>query len=97
MNSARLLILFFICGILTSLNAKAEYRVYQYYVKSKIHQPQDKEAYKVTSTLNPVAYKAYHGGDEAIKVDLIRTWSCKGHTGRSKPICDSPTEKALKE
>lgn len=70
----------------------AEYRVYQYYVKSRIHNPKDADAYQVISTLDPISYKAYHGGGEAIKVDMIRTWTCPGHTGNRKPICPAPDD-----
>lgn len=65
----------------------AEYRVYQYYVSSKYKRPDEQRPYLVTSTLDPVSYIAYHGGQESIKVDLLRTWPCPGHTGAGKPMC----------
>ena len=76
--------------------AQAEYRVYQYFVKSKFNLPQDKEGHLVTSTLDPVSYIAYHGGRQSIEVDLLRTWVCKGHTGYFKDFCESPLDKLKK-
>lgn len=77
--------------------AMAEYRVYQYIVKSKRGAPHPEKGYIVTSTLDPVSYVAYHGGDTSIKVDLLRTWMCKGYTGAGKPLCESPQKRAQKE
>jgi len=67
----------------------AEYRVYQYYVKSTVPTLRDSEAYIVTSTLDPVSYLAYHGGATALKVDQLRSWICKGNTAK-KAVCKSP-------
>jgi hypothetical protein len=74
----------------------AEYRVYQYFVKSKNRFGLDQSAYLVTSSLDPVSYISYHGGASALKVDLIRTWMCYGHTGK-KPICSPPLESTDKK
>ena len=52
---------------MASSAALAEYRVYQYYVKSKNDIPTDKQSYLVLSTLDPVAYVSYHGGSLSIK------------------------------
>lgn len=68
----------------------AEYRVYQYYTRSKNVFIQDNPSYIVTSSLNPVAYVAYNGGSSNIEVDLIRTWMCPGNTGFNKDYCPSP-------
>lgn len=87
----------FILLALAPLAALAEYRVYQYVVKSKRNAPHPDKGYVVTSTLDPVSYVAYHGGDTSIKVDLLRTWMCKGYTGAGKPLCDSPQERAQRE
>ena len=81
---------------LLPMQAQAEYRVYQYFVKSKFNLPQDKEGHLVTSTLDPVSYIAYHGGQQSIEIDLLRTWVCKGHTGYFKKFCDSPLDKLKK-
>ncbi|MEC7181191.1 MAG: hypothetical protein VXW15_00655 [Bdellovibrionota bacterium] len=81
---------------LLPMQAQAEYRVYQYFVKSKFNLPQDKEGHLVTSTLDPVSYIAYHGGRQSIEIDLLRTWVCKGHTGYFKKFCDSPLDKLKK-
>lgn len=76
--------------LIAPIGVFAEYRVYQYFVKSKHETRFDTEAYQVISTLDPVSYKAYHGGDEAITLDLLRTWTCPGHTGNRRPICPPP-------
>ncbi|WP_417336401.1 hypothetical protein [Halobacteriovorax marinus] len=75
-----------------SNNANAEYRVYQYYVKSKLRMPIDQNGYLVTSTLDPVSYISYNGGANALKVDLLRSWVCVGHTGEHKELCKGPEE-----
>lgn len=76
---------------------KAEYRVYQYYVSSKYKKPDEQKPYLVTSTLDPVSYISYHGGEESIKVDLLRTWPCPGHTGSGKPLCSAALENSEKQ
>jgi len=68
-----------------------EYRVFQYYVKSKFKLPYDSEAYLVTSTLDPVSYIAYNGGKDSIKVDLLKTWYCPGDTSKQE-ICKPSKE-----
>lgn len=80
---------------LLPLSVMAEYRVYQYSVKSKLQMPRDQKAYIVTSTLDPTSYLSYNGGNEALKIDLMRTWTCKGYTGNGKEIC-SPPEEAIR-
>lgn len=80
--------------LLTSLTAHAEYRVYQYVVKSRLKAPHAEKGYVVTSTLDPVSYIAYHGGQDSIKVDLLRTWMCMGYTGQGQAICPAPGEVA---
>ncbi|OUR97803.1 hypothetical protein A9Q84_06275 [Halobacteriovorax marinus] len=74
--------------------AKAEYRVFQYYVKSRLKLPTDQRGYLVTSTLDPVSYLSYHGGNTSLKVDLLRSWTCKGHTGNYQELCRGPEENA---
>jgi len=69
----------------------AEYRVFQYYVKSKYELPYENKAYLVTSSLDPVSYVSYHGGDDAISAHLIKTWTCKGNTA-GEDYCPSPFE-----
>lgn len=71
-----------------ALSLKAEYRVYQYMVSSRLR-PQAPTSVIVTSTLDPNSYIMYHGGNRSIRVNLLNTWMCKGHTGNKKP-CDSP-------
>jgi hypothetical protein len=83
---------FFLLLTLAPSLAMAEYRVYQYYVRSKHQYSMDQQSYLVTSSLNPVSYQAYHGGADALEVDLVRTWSCPGHTGGMKNTCPAPLE-----
>jgi len=81
---------------LLSLSSRAEYRVYQYYVKARNFQLQDSQAYLVTSSLDPQSYIAYHGGYDSLKLDLVRTWVCPGYTGRAHndyQYCESPYKK----
>lgn len=79
---------------LLTFSALAEYRVYQYLVKSTHAKAQDQDAYMVTSSLDPVSYKAYHSGTLNISVDLMRTWICPGYTGTNLAYCNSPYEKS---
>ncbi|MFZ8934862.1 MAG: hypothetical protein ACO20H_11960 [Bacteriovoracaceae bacterium] len=67
----------------------AEYRVYEYLVRATNEMVQDKGSYVVTSTLFPSAYLAYHGGS-SIRIDLLKSWLCPGHTGDFKKVCSSP-------
>ena len=83
---------FLIALVFCQTSISAEYRVYQYYVKSKLQQPIDIKSYLVTSTLDPVSYLSYHGGNSSIRVDLLRSWMCKGHTGNYNSHCNGPEE-----
>jgi hypothetical protein len=74
--------------------AFCEYRVYQYYVRSKIQNLVNVKAELVTSTLTPVAYIAYHGGRESIEVNLLRSWQCMGNTSKEQ-ICSISEGKEL--
>lgn len=76
----------------TFLDARAEYRVYQYYVQPITFNQNDPNSYRVVSTLDPISYIAYHGGAESIRIDMISTWICKGHTGNRRELCPSPLE-----
>lgn len=77
-----------------SSSAFAEYRAYQYLVKTNdpYAVATKARAQYIVSTLNPKMYKSYHGG-EFIKIDLLRTWICPGYTGRGQEICDHPYDK----
>lgn len=66
--------------------AFAEYRVYQYYIQSKVKNLDQTPSYLVTSTLDPKSYIAYHGGSDSINLNLLRSWMCLGNTSRG-PIC----------
>ncbi len=74
--------------------ALAEYRAYQYVVKT--NDPYAvatlAEAQYLVSTLSPQMYKTYHGGSY-VKIDLLRTWICPGYTGKGLKICDHPYDK----
>ncbi len=81
---------------LNCFSTLAEYRVYQYYVRAATPTLRDGNSYLVTSTLHPVAYRAYHGGEQSLRVDLLRSWMCFGATAR-RPICPSPLEELQKQ
>ena len=85
--------LFYIISFIIFINTNAlgEYRVYQYYVKSKNKFSMDQNAYLVTSTLNPNAYISYHGGQETLETDMLRSWMCYANTAE-QPICPPPLE-----
>jgi hypothetical protein len=70
---------------LFSLNANCEYRVYQYYVHSKIKNLNPLTPTLVTSTLDPKSYIAYHGGNDSIEINLLRSWMCLGNTSHNSP------------
>lgn len=78
---------FLILTFLLSSNLFAEYRVYQYLIQS------DNESKYITSSLDPISFKSYHGGKLVTKIDLLRTWMCPGFTGHKKEYCPSPYEK----
>ena len=81
---------------LKSSLAFSEYRVYQYYVRSKVKNLIETKAYLVTSTLNPLSYIAYNGGSDSIEVNLLRSWQCMGHTAKV-PVCSISEGKELQE
>ena len=95
-NLALGFIIFNLLLVLMIETSNAEYRVYQYSIKLKKLYEVDVAPYLVTSTLDPVSYVSYHGGRETVSVDLLRSWICKGHTGKRTPYCPSPYEKAKK-
>lgn len=86
-------IIFLFC---TALRISAEYRAYQYYVKATHPYALDQKSYLVISTLNPIAYQAYHGGRVSLNVDLIRSWMCFGSTAGKRP-CLPPWESFINE
>lgn len=77
--------------ILASHVCLAEYRAYQYIIKStdQFAQANGAQAQIVTSTLNPAMYQSYHGGS-LLTVSLLRTWICPGYTGGRQKICPHP-------
>jgi len=70
----------------TFSEAFGEYRVYQYYVKSKVQNINSPDAQIVTSTLNPVSYVAYNGGSLSVEINLLRSWLCMGNTSHQS-VC----------
>lgn len=76
-------------------SALAEYRVYQYVIKARNPFSINQKAYITTSTLDPQSYLSYHGGASTLKIDLLRSWKCKGDTSH-KEFCESPYSKAKK-
>ena len=82
-----------ILSLLFSASAFAEYRAYQYLVKSNdpYARATRAESNYIVSTFNPQMYKRYHGGS-FVSVDLLRTWICPGYTGK-QPVCDHPYDK----
>jgi hypothetical protein len=64
----------------------AEYRVYQYYVRTKVNNLTPTTPYLVTSTLDPKSYVSYHGGSDSLEVSLLRSWMCLGNTSRTE-VC----------
>lgn len=75
--------------------AFGEYRVYQYFIRSKIQNLTSTTAELVTSTLDPITYVAYHGGNESIEVNLLRSWQCMGNTSKEQ-ICTVSEGRELK-
>lgn len=75
-------------AIVLGVSAQAEYRVYQYMVSSRLTS-ESPASVIITSTLDPNSYVMYHGGNRSIRVNLMNTWLCKGHTG-NKPTCAAP-------
>ncbi len=41
------------------------------------------------STLDPIGYQAYHGGEKSLDLTLLRTWICRGNTAYSQ-TCGPP-------
>ncbi len=70
----------------------AEYRAYMYLIKNHSTQQMiDFEPYYMTSSLNPMAMKAYYGSGSQL-IELVNTWLCPGDTAK-KVICSPPEEK----
>lgn len=82
--------------VLIACPALAEYRAYQYLVRSNdpYALATKARAQYIVSTLNPQMFKRYHGGN-MVSIDLLRTWICPGYTGKRQKVCDHPYDKAL--
>lgn len=74
------------------LTSQAEVRVYQYLVLNNVDTTADALDQIMTTTLNPTAFVAYHGGEQVVSVDLLRTWMCFGNTSK-KNLCPPPMSK----
>jgi hypothetical protein len=87
----------FTIGLLSSFSALAEYRVYQYLVKTTdpYAVATKAQARFVASTLNPKMFNAYHGGSW-VTADLMRTWMCPGDTSR-EATCPHPYDQEVKK
>lgn len=87
-------LLLILLTILAPLPTYAEYRVYQYLVKSTNTQAMVNvaQARPILSTLNPVAFRAYHGGS-LVDLTLMRSWMCVGYTGQGEDVCPAPSER----
>ncbi len=81
---------------LISASVYAEYRVYQYYVQSKVQNLTQAPYEIVTSTLDPKSYLAYHGGKESLEANLLRSWVCLGNTSK-KEVCTISEGRELEE
>lgn len=89
MSVTKSFILIVFLAVMVLNNAHAEYRVYQFSVKARNPFSMDLKTHVVTSTLDPQSYLAYHGGGETLKIDLIRSWMCRGDTS-NQPVCRPP-------
>ena len=79
----------FLVILMLSFNLMAEYRAYQYIVKSKNSTElpnKNVPSSIIVSTLNPISFIAYNGGEKTIAIELINSWICPGNTS-NKPIC----------
>jgi hypothetical protein len=84
-----------VLALFITLPALAEYRAYQYLVRSNdaYAVATKAEPQFVVSTLNPAMYRTYHGGN-SVSLDLLRTWICPGYTGSRRPVCPNPYDQA---
>jgi hypothetical protein len=85
-----------IISCLVSIQAYAEYRVYQYYAHSKIQNLTETPYEIITSTLDPKSYLAYHGGKESLELNLLRSWMCVGNTSKQE-VCTISDGRELEE
>jgi len=88
--------IFIFITILFSFSALAEYRAFQYIVKSNdpYAVATKAPAQYIVSTLNPQMFKSYHGGN-SVSIEILRTWMCPGYTGSRTKTCDHPYDKGL--
>lgn len=77
--------------LMLSFKVMAEYRAYQYIVRSKIlNRSGNKLVPKqsiVSSTLSPTSFLAYNGGSSTVEIELLNSWMCPGHTA-NKEVCN---------
>ncbi len=72
-----------------SSSAFAAYRVYEIKVEHYDHSGQMERIEKVLTTLDPLQYAAFQGGDGRMKVRMQDTWYCPGDTSR-RSFCPKP-------
>ncbi len=80
--------------LMLSGSALAEYRAYQYLVKTSdpYATATKADARYIVSSMNPENYRRFHGGS-LVTIDLLRTWICPGYTGRGTIPCSHPYDK----
>ena len=93
MSLTKSFILVIFLAVMVLNKTHAEYRVYQYTVKARNPFSMDQKSHVVTSTLDPQSYLAYHGGSESHKIDLVRSWMCRGDTS-NQAVCRPPIARA---
>ena len=78
--------------LMLPLSAMSEYRAYQYLVVSKPEEQTQLTKSKsvvINSSLNPISYMTYHGGEKIVRIQLLNSWYCPGNTSK-KEICPAP-------
>ena len=72
------------------MSSFAEYRVYQYLAVNKDLENVPFKLRLFNSSLTPRSFRAYHGL-EFTKIQLMRSWICRGDTGDYKAPCLPPS------
>ncbi len=82
---------FFASILLTIVAAQGEYRAF----KLRIFHPETSKERFVTSTLDSIQYVGYHPLSMGEKIEMTKTWRCRGNTGNFKPICPLPESEEI--
>lgn len=80
---------YFAMLVLLSQVSYAAYRVYEIKVEHYDTYGHIERTEKVLTTLDPLQYAAFQGGDGRMKVRMQDTWYCPGDTSRRK-YCAKP-------